>query len=159
MPCLMRLMPTETAVRDTFLLMRPHPWPASPSALPRLWLSGQAPCAEAPPLSATLPLSKRRTCTFVSRHLLRAEIDFDEFVTVMRVHHRGRPAAGMVSMPASLHPRRMRKKPSSPHSGPQLLATSQYGPPLSSSPQPISLTAWPPMGSLACADRRYTPLW
>ena len=78
---------------------------------------------------------------------------------VMRVHHRGRPAAGMVSMPASLHPRRMRKKPSSPHSGPQLLATSQYGPPLSSSPQPISLTAWPPMGSLACADRRYTPLW
>jgi hypothetical protein len=83
MPWLMRLTPTETAVRATFLLMRPHPWSASPSALPRLWLSGQAPCAEAPPVSTTLPLSKRRTCTFVSRHLLRAEIDFDEFVTVM----------------------------------------------------------------------------
>ena len=81
MPWLMRLMPTETAVRDTFLLMRPHPWPASPSALPRLWLSGQAPCAEAPPVSATLPrLSAARTCLSPPT---RAEIDFDEFVTVM----------------------------------------------------------------------------
>ena len=37
----------------------------------------------------------------------------------------GRPAAGVVSMPHSLVPRRIRKKPSSPQAADQLLATSQ----------------------------------